>query len=82
MNEEKGEPEKGSPLEKQVTITMTSEKSVRGLTPDREIEKMGSGISELGISPLGSFLSLNSSQSSEKDRMIPYVPPLEEVRIL
>ena len=47
MNEEKEEPEKGSPLEKQMTVMMTSEKSVRGLTPDRDIEKIGSGISEL-----------------------------------
>ena len=41
MNEEKGEPEKGSPLEKQRTVMMTSEKFVKGLTPDREIEKIG-----------------------------------------
>ena len=82
INEEKGEPEKGSPLEKLMTVTMTSEKSVRGLTPDREIEKIGSGISKLDSSPLGSFQSFNSSQSGEKDRMIPYVPPLGEVRIL
>ena len=33
-------------------------------------------------SPLGSFQLLHSSQSSEKDKTIPYVPPLEEVRVL
>ena len=52
-----------------MTVMMTSEKSVKGLTPDREIEKIGSGFSELDSSPLGSFQSLNSSQSREKDRM-------------
>ena len=62
MNEEKGEPEKSSPLEKQMTVMMTSEQSVEGSTPDREIEKIGSGISELDSSPLGSFQPLNSSQ--------------------
>ena len=61
---------------------MTSGESVRRLTTDREIEKIGSGINELGSSPLGSFQSLNSSQSSEKDRMIPYVPQLGELKIL
>ena len=82
MNEETGEPEKGSPLEKQATVMMTNEKAVRGSTPNREIEKIGSGINELGSSPLGSFQSLNSSQSNEKDRMIPYIPPLGEAGIL
>ena len=82
MNEEKGEPEKGSPLEKQMTVMMTSEQSVEGSTPDREIQKIRAGISELDSSPLVSFQSLNSSQSSARDKMIPYVPPLGEVRIL
>ena len=33
-------------------------------------------------SPLGSFQSLHNSQSSEKEKMIPYVPPSEEIRVL
>ena len=44
--------------------------------------KEGSGLSGLGSSPLGSFQSLQSSQRSESDKIIPYVPPLEEVKKL
>ena len=40
------------------------------------------GLSELSSSLLGSFQLLHSSQGSEKDRMIPYVPPSEEVKVL
>ena len=82
--EEKGSQEKSSPLGKHSTVIMTGdgEESVRGSTPDREIEGGGSGLSELGSSPLGSFQSLPSSQGSEKDKMIPYVPPMEEVKVL
>ena len=61
---------------------MTGEKSTRGSTPDMEIERGGSGLSELGSSPLGSFQSLPSSQGSEKDKMISNVPPMEEVKVL
>ena len=82
MTEDKGEQAKGSLLEKQSTVIMTGEELVRESTPDRGIEKVGSGLSEFGSSPLGSFQSQNSSQSSEKDRMIPYVPPLGEVNVL
>ena len=48
---------------------MTGEEPVRGSTPDREIERGESGLSELGSSPLGSFQSLPSSQGSKKDKM-------------
>ena len=82
MTEDKGEQAKSSLLEKQSTVIMTGEEFVRESMPDRGIEKVGSGLSELGISLLGGFQSLNSGQSSEKDRMIPYVPPLEELRVL
>ena len=47
-----------------------------------EVGKEGSGLSELGSSLLGSFQSLHSSQGSGRDRMIPYVPPSEEVKVL
>ena len=78
-NEEKGEPAKGCFLEEQSTVTVTGEESVRITTPDREMGKEGSGLSELGSSPLGSFQSI---QSSEIDKMIPYIPPLGDVKIL
>ena len=80
--EEKGSQEKSSPLGKPSTVIMTGEESVRGSTPDRDMERWGLGLSELGSSPLGSFQSLPSSQRSEKDKMIPYVPPLGEMKVL
>ena len=60
----------------------TGKQFIRGSTPDGEIERGGSGLSELGSSPLGSFQSLPSSQGSEKDKMITYVPPLREMKVL
>ena len=81
-NEEKGEVTKNEHLEEQSAITMTEEGFPRESTPDGEIEKVVSGLREPGSSLLGSFQSLNSSQSSKKDRIIPYVPPLKEVRVL
>ena len=39
-------------------------------------------MSELGSSPLGNFQSPDSSESSQRDKMIPYVSPLEKVRVL
>ena len=62
-----------------VTVTMTGEETVRITMPDGEIAKEGSGLSELGSSPLGSFQLI---QSSEIDKMISYVPSLGEVKIL
>ena len=61
---------------------MTGKEFVRGSIPDREVGKEGSGLNELGSSPLGSFQSLHSSQGSEMDKIIPYVPPSEEVKVL
>ena len=81
-NGDKENLEKGSLLGKQTAVIVTGEGSMRGSTPDEEIERGGSGLSELGSSPLGSFQSLPSSQGSEKDEMITYVPPLEEMTIL
>ena len=77
--EDKGNQEKSSPMEKQA---MTGKESIRGSMPDREVGKEGSEFSELGNSLLGSFQSLHSSQGSERDKMIPYVPPCEEVKVL
>ena len=39
--EEKGSQEKSSPLGKHATDIMTGEESVRGSTPDKEIERGG-----------------------------------------
>ena len=82
MTEKQDSQKKNSPSGKQSTVIMTGEELVRVATPDREIGKEGSGLSELGSLPLGSFQSLQSSQSRYRDRMITYVPPLKEVRVL
>ena len=82
ITEEKGKQEKGCHLGKQSAVIMTDEEFVRVATPDKGIGKEGSGLSELSSSPLGSFQSLKSSQSSEAGKMISYVPPLGEVKVL
>ena len=82
MNEGKRELVRGSLLEGPSTVTLTGDESVRGSTPERGIKKVGSGLSELSSSLLGSFQSLNSSQSSERDKIIPYVTPLKEMKVL
>ena len=54
--------EKNNPTRQQSTVIMTGEELVKVATPDREMRKDGSGLSELGSSPSGSFQSLNSSR--------------------
>ena len=71
--------EKNNPSREQLTVIMTGEELVKVTTLDKE---EGVGLSELGSSPLGSFQSLNSSQSSERDTMISYVPPMGEIKVL
>ena len=80
--EDKGNQEKSIPLEERSTVIMTGKESIRGSMPDREVGKEGLGFSEIGSSPLESFQLLHSSQGSESDKMIPYVPPVEEVKVL
>ena len=75
MNEEECGQEKSSPLGRQSTVIMTGEEFVRVATPDGEIGKEGS-------LPVGSFQSLHSSQSSEREKMITYVPRSEEGKVL
>ena len=82
VTEKENSQKQDSPLGKQSPVIKTSGDPVRAVTPDRETGKEGLGLSELGSSPLGSFWSLQSSQSSEGDKMIAYVPPLEEVKVL
>ena len=69
----------------QVGLKQVSEVGENGTVPMEEspvIESLGDPIS----SPLGSFQSLCNSQRSEEGmkgtRMIPYVPPLKENRVL
>ena len=74
--------EKSSPVREQSAVIMTDKDFVGGSTSDREVGKEHSGLSELASSPLWSFQSLHSSQGSERDWMIPYVPASEEVKVL
>ena len=82
MNEEKRDSEKGSLLERQMTVIVTDGEMIRVATPAKERGKEESVLSELSSSPLGSYQSIQSSQSSEGDKMIPYVAPLKEMRVL
>ena len=61
---------------------MTGDEFNDGSMPVREVGKEGLGLSELSSSLLGSFQALHSSQGSEKDKMISYGPPLEEIKVL
>ena len=59
---------------------MTEKGTTKVMTPSKEEREKESSLSELGSSPIGSFQSLQSSQSSEVDTIIPYVSP--KVRVL
>ena len=61
---------------------MTGEECTGEVIPEKEMGKEGSDLSKLSRSPLGSFQLLHSSQGIEKDRMIPYIPPSEELKVL
>ena len=71
-----------SPVGEQSTVMMTGDEFNDEPRPVREVGKERSEPSELSSSPVGSFLSLHSSQGSEKNKMIPYVPPSEGVKVL
>ena len=71
-----------SPVGEQLTLIMTGEECTGESIPEKEMGKEGSGFSKLNSSLLESFQLLYSSQGSEKDRMITYIPPPEEVKVL
>ena len=71
------------PIMNQSPVMMTCDEFTDGSIPVREVRDKELWPMEDPISSLfGSFQSLHSSQSSEKDKMIPYVPQLEEIRVL
>ena len=75
--------EQSGPVVNQSTVMMTGDELTNGSIPVKEIGENGLGPIEDPInSLLGSLQLLQSSQSSEKDKMIPYVPPSEEIRVL
>ena len=65
MNKEKRESEKGSLLENQIAVMMTGKEITGVMTPSQEKGETELSLRELGSSPIGSFQSLQSSQSSE-----------------
>ena len=74
--------EQSSPVKEQSIVMMTGDEITSGSLPVREVREDRPELGELSSSPLGSFQSLQSSQSSDNDKMILYVSPLEEVKIL
>ena len=66
----------------QSTVMMTGDEFTDEPRPVRKVGKEGSECSELSSSLLGSFQLLHSCQGIEKNKMIPYVPPSVEVRVL
>ena len=82
MNGEKRKSEEGSFIERQMTVTMTGDKVSEVMTPSKEKREKELNLSDLGSSPLGSFQSLQSGQSSEGEKMIPDIPPVGETRVL
>ena len=71
INEKNRELEMGSLVEKQTTVMMTGEEMVKVVTPGKGKGEEELSLSELGSSPLGSFQLPDSSQSSERHKMIP-----------
>ena len=61
---------------------MTGDKGSEVMTPSKEKREKELNLSELGSSLLGSFQSLQSSQSSEEDKMVLDIPSLGETRVL
>ena len=81
-NEEEGETEKGSPLKNQATVIMAEDKGIGIVTPSKEQKEGKLKFSKLDSSPLGSFQSLQSSPSSEENRIIPKILPVGGTRVL
>ena len=73
-NEEEGEVEKGSPLRNQATVIMTEDRGIGIVTPSKEEKEGKLKLCKLDSSPLGSFQSLQSSPSSEENRILPKIP--------
>ena len=71
-----------SPVRDQSTVIMTGDEITNESLPVKEVREDGLGLVESSSSPIGSFQSLHSRQNSEKDKMIPCVSPLEEIRVL
>ena len=65
-----------------MTVTVTGDKVSEVMTPSKEKKEKELNLCELGSSPLGSFQSLQSSQSSEEDKMVLDIPPVGETRVL
>ena len=71
-----------SPVGEQSIVMMTGDEFTDEPRSVGEVGKEGLEPTELSSSPVGSFQSLHSSQDSDKNRMIHYVPPSEGVKVL
>ena len=74
--------QKGSPLKDQAKVIMTEGKGIGMVTPSKEEKEGKLNLSKLHSSPLGSFQSLQSSSSSEENRIIPKIPQVWGTRVL
>ena len=75
MNGEKREVRKRVAfIESQMTVMITGDKVSGVMTLSKEKGEKELNLGELGTSPLGSFQSLQSSQSSEEDKMVLDIP--------
>ena len=82
MIEKEGETERGSPLNNQATVIMTEDKGIGIVTPNKEEKEGKLKLSKLDSSSLGSFQSLQSSPSSEENKIIPKIPLVGGTRVL
>ena len=57
-------------MKEQSTVRTTGDEIIGGSLPVREVREDRLGLGELSTSLLGSFQSLQSSQSSQNDKMI------------
>ena len=71
--EEKGV-ERGNVLKSQMTVIMTDNKDSTITTPSKGKGEKEFDLNELVSSPFGSFQSLQNSQSTEEDKIIPNIP--------
>ena len=81
MNKKKSEMEESGFLAFQITVMMTEDKISTMSTPSKEKNKE-LNLSGLGSLPVGSFQSLQSSQSSEGGNSTSIIPPVGGTRVL
>ena len=74
--------ERGNVLVSQMTVIMTDDKDSTITTTSKGKGEKGFDLNELGSSLYGSFQSLQSSQSSEEDKITSSIPPVGGTKVL